>query len=624
MRKLITLLYCLCTLSLSYAQDRRAVIIGINDYYYKPGVKYDAICLKGCVNDAKLVKGMLLTRFGFKTNDISEIYNDKASRRNILSKMNQLLAASRRGDIAVIYYSGHGLLLKNSLSNKDFIQEGSQLMGHNQGILTSDIYSDTASMIRDHEFSRIANRFIDKGVVLTMIFDCCYSQSLLRGQEDGADEPWSFDEDVKEEENGRSVDERMIQLNLGSIGIDDSLVLESRNVPDQVNDLRDRARIVIPAERPNSRFLYYAASIGLDRSYERFNSSNIKHGLFTQALTDVLKVNPANTSLSVIHKKISDKLRGEQYVLPEKQNPNFQADPARANQNLLGLPVTALNDKVTVKCTRVTGNNIVVDGGASVGLSKGNILRYAKGNAVVSARVTQLLTLDTAMCEVIAGDKNLLKPGVSLVVSDWFIQSDPVMKLFIPDDSCSVEKMQAFFKEKVLPFKTSAKTIWFDKGNNNCLQFYCSGNVFYAGMAFMSNRYPIKSFGKEYAENLAGDKNIFINLPMVSSLSKLIKEKLSRNQNIVLVNSLYDADAYLYCSYSPVSDEFVFTLSNDIKQASKKGTNLHRVSDINFRVPVSDFNTAMIKKASDDIIKEVILKYAGMGLNKWLNIWPRR
>ena len=168
-----------------FGQTGRALLIGINDYYWKKNVLSDH-SLKGCVNDAKSVKELIVSRFGFQKNNITDLYNAQATQYNILHEMIKLLARCNAGDNALIFYSGHGMLLDNSLSDD----------GKDQAILPSDVYQKSRSYILIRDLASIFNKFIDKKVTLTVIFDCCYSLSIAMDVE--------FEQEEFEEQDGKT------------------------------------------------------------------------------------------------------------------------------------------------------------------------------------------------------------------------------------------------------------------------------------------------------------------------------------------------------------------------------------------------------------------------------------
>ncbi len=157
------------------AQHKYALLVGINDYYEVKGIKSKE-SLKGSVNDANAIRDVLLHRFGFAGKDIDTVYNADATRDNIIAALEKKLKLCRKGDMMFFYYSGHGVYLKNSEEDNDPVKAG-----FNQAMLTSDLYNYSDQFkcfLRDFTLKRYFNLFIDKQVVLTTIFDCCYSGNL--------------------------------------------------------------------------------------------------------------------------------------------------------------------------------------------------------------------------------------------------------------------------------------------------------------------------------------------------------------------------------------------------------------------------------------------------------------
>ena len=76
-------------------------IIGIDSYTNLPR-------LNTSVNDAKAVKDILLKRYLFDEYHVIELYNEEATRRNILGKLRYLTRRVGPEDSVTIFYSGHG------------------------------------------------------------------------------------------------------------------------------------------------------------------------------------------------------------------------------------------------------------------------------------------------------------------------------------------------------------------------------------------------------------------------------------------------------------------------------------------------------------------------------------
>ncbi|MEO6733504.1 MAG: caspase family protein [Ferruginibacter sp.] len=157
------------------AQKKYALLIGINDYYEAKGVK-SIESLNGAVNDANAIKDLLISKFGFTGSNIATIYDAEASRDNIVEGLKKKLEQCKEGDLMVFYYSGHGVWMQNSQLAADPIKRGM-----NQAMLTSDLYNykdHFKCLLRDFTLKTYFNHFVDKKVILTTIFDCCYSENL--------------------------------------------------------------------------------------------------------------------------------------------------------------------------------------------------------------------------------------------------------------------------------------------------------------------------------------------------------------------------------------------------------------------------------------------------------------
>src|ERR1700730_11251390 len=115
------------------AQNKYALLIGINDYYEVKGVKSKE-SLNGPVNDANAIRSLLISKFGFKNSHIDTVYNGQATRDNIIEALKQKLKQCKPGDMMVFYYSGHGVWMKNSEEENDPVKRGM-----NQAMLTSDL-----------------------------------------------------------------------------------------------------------------------------------------------------------------------------------------------------------------------------------------------------------------------------------------------------------------------------------------------------------------------------------------------------------------------------------------------------------------------------------------------------
>ena len=92
------------------AQEQRALVIGIDKYKGTDRAPFPE--LDGCKNDAESMKILVSAKYNFPNNQIKELYNDQATRENILKSINDLLDKSRKGDVAFIFTQAMAARLK--------------------------------------------------------------------------------------------------------------------------------------------------------------------------------------------------------------------------------------------------------------------------------------------------------------------------------------------------------------------------------------------------------------------------------------------------------------------------------------------------------------------------------
>jgi len=95
-----------------HAQQKYALIVGINKYYDKPGVLHHTL-LQGCVNDAMCMKNMLLLQFGYRNYDIETLLDEQATKEALLDGFENILSKAKKGDAVLFYYSGRGVWMSN-------------------------------------------------------------------------------------------------------------------------------------------------------------------------------------------------------------------------------------------------------------------------------------------------------------------------------------------------------------------------------------------------------------------------------------------------------------------------------------------------------------------------------
>jgi len=142
---------------------KRAVLIGINRYQI-PGAD-----LRGCVNDVKNV-GSVLTRFyGFPQGNITVLTDYRATKKAMEAAIQRLIEKSRRGDVLLLHYSGHG---------SNVADDNGDEADHRDEILCPTNL-DWRDPFRD-DWLRTEFDKLPAGVSLTVLMDCCHSGTNTR------------------------------------------------------------------------------------------------------------------------------------------------------------------------------------------------------------------------------------------------------------------------------------------------------------------------------------------------------------------------------------------------------------------------------------------------------------
>ena len=98
----LSVLFFGTTLSAQQVGNYHAIFIAIDNYnseMWKP--------LRNPVNDAKSVEKVLKSKYGFKT--VTNLFNEDATRANILDKLDKVTSSLSEDDHLLIYYTGHGI-----------------------------------------------------------------------------------------------------------------------------------------------------------------------------------------------------------------------------------------------------------------------------------------------------------------------------------------------------------------------------------------------------------------------------------------------------------------------------------------------------------------------------------
>ncbi|AQL05569.1 Putative metacaspase family protein [Zea mays] len=147
---------------------KRAVVCGIS-------YRYSRHELKGCINDAKCMRHLLMTRFNFPDDSIIMLNEEQTdpykipTKHNIRMAMYWLVQGCQPGDSLVFHYSGHGSQQRN--------YSGDEVDGFDETLCPLDF--ETQGMILDDEINTALVRPLPHGVKLHALIDACHSGTAL-------------------------------------------------------------------------------------------------------------------------------------------------------------------------------------------------------------------------------------------------------------------------------------------------------------------------------------------------------------------------------------------------------------------------------------------------------------
>jgi hypothetical protein len=400
------------------AQTRYALLIGIDHYQpkgaapHRPSSAANAATpdtvdgpsrwdlpvwptLEGAVNDARSMRDLLASaKFGFPEQNIQVLTNAEATREGILAAMQKFLVDQpQRGDIVVFYYAGHGSLRVNSKNGRpDHFDETIVPVDANSGVFD----------IRNKEIARLLNAAIDKGVLLTAIFDSCHSGGVARG------------------------------IPVGAPGKTRFLPYDPRDALDPP-DRGPGGRVMPRPEDRTGGALVLAGAQAHELASEWTAADGTPHGAFTVALMDTLSRLPADSSAEQILGRVTVLMQG---MGLNAQQPALDAPPDRRRASLFGSKRGS--EKLTVAVgpdgVRPDGT-LTIEGGLELGLNPGCELERPKlnpGEAAVRVRISSAALGHATARLIPPAAARQVEPGDEFALEKWAAPEPGRLRLWIP------------------------------------------------------------------------------------------------------------------------------------------------------------------------------------------------
>lgn len=142
---------------------KRAVVVGINDYSgIDPSGSSNLNC---CVADATSFAD-LLQAFGFSTSDVVLLTDQGATRATVMSALLEMVRCSEPGDVACLFYSGHGSIEPDDPANPSCER------------FYESMCTATRPFLTDKDLFSIADQLEQSTVNFTVISDSCHSGGM--------------------------------------------------------------------------------------------------------------------------------------------------------------------------------------------------------------------------------------------------------------------------------------------------------------------------------------------------------------------------------------------------------------------------------------------------------------
>lgn len=376
--KISHLIICLFLTFIFYGAEKKALIIGINDYqnlpFFSKEKKTEIEDLQGPVNDAHTMKNILLSLFGFREDNILMVLDKNATRDNIINNFKSwLINGTKEGDMVFFYYSGHG----TQVPDQNFDEED----GLDEALCPYDVVPegarniDEAKIILDDEMGVMFRKLRGRDVIV--IIDSCHSATMpTRGV---GKMPLIYLEKTP------GIRDKFLPIKI--TGAERGKKAFSRDIPTQ-------------KDIPEGQIFLYSSRED-EKSFEMAYPDGF-HGIFTFHIVDILK-KKRNITYAQLHKEVKDIItrkekigllfrqtpqiepeRGEiiervAFALPLSQ-PSLTPAPSPSKPSAPQLPSEMKEENLLVRVDEIKGASIETIKLLKDGLKKATFLKLTNGS----------------------------------------------------------------------------------------------------------------------------------------------------------------------------------------------------------------------------------------------------
>lgn len=150
---------------------KRALLIGINEYSDP-----DVLDLHGCENDVEAMAEVLAGSYRFEPVNLTKLTGaENTTRQRILDELTRLIEVTEEGDVAVVYYSGHGSQVPDRDGDEEEDHKDETIVPSDSGRGGRPVLD-----IVDDELKSYVGALSQRTPYATVIFDSCHSKSVTK------------------------------------------------------------------------------------------------------------------------------------------------------------------------------------------------------------------------------------------------------------------------------------------------------------------------------------------------------------------------------------------------------------------------------------------------------------
>lgn len=348
--------------------------------------------------------------------------------KNIVAQFQQLTEIAAPGDLVYIQYSGHGGRAKTNYP---------QIKGENgidEGLVPTDIGTGEGQYLRDLELATLLKKMVDKGLVVTLVLDCCHSGGAVRGE----------DADIRGLDTIDTTPRPTASLVASAEELAENWLSLTPEKSEDSGIIRRKATAVASMLPEAKGYVLLAACRPSEYAYEYTFDGKKRNGALTYWLLDTLNQPLAGITYKMVHDRINAKIK----TLFPQQTPMLLGEGARL---VFGSKYFPAEHAVTVMQVKVEGNitKVQFDAGQAQGLRKGaEFAIYPRGltsfrkteQRLALAKITELQASDSwAEVTKMLNSGSVIEQGAQAVLTSAPIKLVRKVRL-LKDKESSPEK----------------------------------------------------------------------------------------------------------------------------------------------------------------------------------------